>query len=90
MTDISKNAELQQSCITAVISRLLFKYVDWERMWYNPKCKFKKGDKVKLNWKAKVMGYKQQESMTFLKIDKDGVVDTKEKESWNIYWLCRD
>ena len=75
--------------IHVVMRGLLFKYVDWERMWYNPKCNFKKGDKIKLNWKAKVMGYEMEKSMTFLKVDKDGVVDTKEKDSWNIYWLCR-
>jgi hypothetical protein len=29
MTNISKNAELQQSCITAVISRFLFVLLCW-------------------------------------------------------------
>lgn len=80
----------KQSLIHDVMRGLLLKYVDWERMWYSPKCKFKKGDKLKLNWKAKVMGYEQLEKpITFEKIHKDGVVYTKENDPWNIYWLRR-
>ena len=75
--------------IGAVVRSLLLKYVDWERMWYNPKNKFKSGDKIKLNWKAWVTGYKQITPMTFKSIDSDNVVDTNEGDTWNLYWLCR-
>lgn len=76
--------------IHAVMRGLLLKYVDWERMWYSPKCRFKKGDKLKLNWKAIVMGYEQFEKpIIFERVDKDGVVVGKDNDLWNIYWLRR-
>jgi hypothetical protein len=77
--------------IPVVVRRLLYKYVDWERMWYEPKCKFVRGDKVKLNWKYKIFVYDgkyPKDVWTFDKIDKDNVVDTIEDVTYNLYWLC--
>lgn len=77
------------------LSNLLYKYVNWERMWYEPKCKFVKGDKVKLNWKAKVyfrgdlVKPLPTDYMIFDRIDNDNVVDLQDGTTWNLYWLCR-
>ena len=79
----------------SLLSNLLYKYVDWERMWYEPKCKFVKGDKVKLNWKAKVyfrgdlVKPLPTDYMIFDRIDNDNVVYLQDGTSWNLYWLCR-
>lgn len=78
--------------ISSFFNKLLYKYVDWERMWYNPKCKFKKGDKLKLNWKAKVFfktNILNDENPIFKKIDKENLVYFKSGETCNLYWLTR-
>ena len=84
-----------QSIVGAVMRGFLYKYVNWERIWFKPKCKFIKGDRVKINWKAK-MYFKGElikplptEFMIFDKIDKDNVVDMENGDTWNLYWLCR-
>jgi|WetSurMetagenome_2_1015567.scaffolds.fasta_scaffold347209_1 hypothetical protein len=70
------------------IYKILLVYVNWERMWYNPKkCNFKIGDKLRLNWKAKVSGYSIDKPLTFVSIDKDNVVETIEDGYWHLYWL---
>ena len=81
--------------VYAAVRSFLYRYVDWECMWYSPKCKFKKGDLVKLNWKAKVY-FKSDlirplptQPMVFDKIDNDNIVDMVGGEAWNLYWLCR-
>ncbi|WP_445714110.1 hypothetical protein [Flavobacterium sp.] len=96
MTKLSKNTQVPKCDKTAVISsffnKLLYKYVDWERMWYNPKCNLKKGDKLKLNWKAKVYfktNILNDENPIFKKIDKDNLVYFKSGETCNLYWLSR-
>ena len=40
-----------------LINKLLFKYVDWERMRYTPKINWRPKDKVRLNWKGRIFGY---------------------------------
>lgn len=72
-----------------VVCSFVKKYVNWERMWYEPTNNFKVGEKIKLNWKAISMGYSHNSTMTFKSIDRDNVVDTFEGDSWNLYWLCR-
>ena len=77
------------------VHSILYKYVDWERMWYKTKCKLKKGDKVKLNWKAKVY-FKDTtvklptQTMVVDEITKSGrciILDIG--DSWNEYWLTK-
>lgn len=79
-----------------VVHSILYHYVNWERMWYTPKCKFKKGDLVKINWKAKIFFKRHYlvnllptQPMIFDKIDNDNVVDMVDKTNWNLYWLRR-
>ena len=79
-----------------IINRLLDKYINWERMWYNPVNTFKTGDKVKLNWKYKYhMFYassydnNMKQVFTVDSIDMDNVVDMVNGEVFNIYWLTK-
>ena len=73
-----------------VVRSLISMYVDWERMWYDPKNKFTKGDKVKLNWKYRYHFNKKDNSVfVFDKIDGDNVVDMKFGKTYNLYWLTR-
>lgn len=76
------------------IKNLIYKYVDWERTWYNPnpKLELKKGDKVKLNWKAKShLGNIDINKgiMIFDNIDENDVVEMESGECYNLYWLKR-
>ena len=78
--------------ISSFFNKLLYKYIDWERMWYNPKCNFKKGDKLKLNWRARAYfktNILNDKNPIFLKIDKDNLVYFKSGETCNLYWLSR-
>lgn len=93
---LRKLIEIKAFFILRVVCRLLYKYVDRQRMWYEPTNKFVRGDKVKLNWKF-IVAYSDSESSmkhwkldvwTFDKIDDDNVVDTIEGETYNLYWLC--
>lgn len=92
---LRKLVKIKAFFILRVVCRLLYKYVDRQRMWYNPANKFVRGDKVKLNWKF-IVAYSDWEPMrywkldvwTFDKIDDNNVVDTVEGETYNLYWLC--
>lgn len=88
---LRKLIEIKAFFILRVVCRLLARYVDRQRMWYEPVNKFERGDKVKLNWKyivnLGVENYKP-DVWTFDKIDSDDVVDTIEGETYNLYWLC--
>jgi hypothetical protein len=89
---LRKLIEIKAFFILRVVCRLLYKYVDRQRMWYEPTNKFVRGDKVKLNWKYIVVFdidvHYTPEVWTFDKIDDDNVVDTIEGETYNLYWLC--
>ncbi len=80
--------ELKALRIGLVVRSLISMYVDWERMWYSPKNKFTKGDKVKLNWKSRYhFNKKDNRVFVFDKIDQDNVVDMTDGEVYNLYWL---
>lgn len=82
--------ELKALRIGVVVRSLIATYVDWERMWYDPKNKFTKGDKVKLNWKYRYhFNEKDNRIFVFDKIDQDNVVDMADGEVYNLYWLTR-
>lgn len=82
--------ELKALRIGVVVRSLIAMYVDWERMWYDPKNKFTKGDKVKLNWKYRYhFNKKDNRIFVFDKIDQDNVVDMADGEVYNLYWLTR-
>ena len=91
---LRKLIEIKAFFILRVVCRLLARYVDRQRMWYDPVNKFERGDKVKLNWKYIVQFRNDLDSWykpyvwTFDKIDADNVVDTVEGETYNLYWLC--
>jgi hypothetical protein len=89
--DINVWKELKALHIGVVVRSLIDSYIDWERMWYEPKNKFVKGDKVKLNWKYKyhLENTKQHLVFVFDKIDDDNVVDMECGETYNLYWLTR-
>ena len=79
-----------------IIQRLLSKYVNWERMWYDPVNTFKSGDKVQLNWKYKyhmteASSYNENMKQIFIAddIDLDGVVDMTTGEAFHLYWLTK-
>ena len=75
-----------------VLYMILYAYVDWERMWYEPKNNFKQGDKVKLNWRYWAhLADENDMSKRFIfdEIDMDGVVDTKCGETYSLYWLTK-
>jgi len=75
-----------------LIKKLIYKYVDWEKMWYMPKNKFRPGDKVKLNWKAKSHFEKTKVNwgvMKFKGIDRDDVVEMEDGDYCSLYWLKR-
>jgi len=93
---LRKLIEIKAFFILRVVCRLLYKYVDRQRMWYEPKNKFKHGDKVCLNWKY-IVNFSDSEDLktrynlsvwTFDNIDNDDVVDMIEGETYNLYWLC--
>tara|TARA_B110000211_G_C13982049_1_gene509875 strand:- start:240 stop:518 length:279 start_codon:yes stop_codon:yes gene_type:complete len=80
--------ELKALRIGVVVRSLIAMYVDWERMWYDPKNNFTKGDKVKLNWKYRYhFNKKDNRVFVFDKIDQDNVVDMADGEVYNLYWL---
>jgi hypothetical protein len=83
--------ELKALRIGVVVRSFIYKYIDWERMWYEPKNKFVKGDKLRLNWRYKycLENTKQHLVFVFDKIDNDNVVDMKCGETYNLYWLTR-
>jgi len=83
--------ELKALRIAVVVRSLIERYIDWERMWYEPKNKFVKGDKVKLNWRYKyhLENTKQHLRFVFDKIDDDNVVYMECGEMYNLYWLTR-
>ena len=91
---LRKLVEIKAFFILRVICSLLYTYIDRQKMWYEPKNKFKRGDKVKLNWKYIVLfrddldRYYKPYTLTFDKIDNANVVDTIEGETYNLYWLC--
>lgn len=93
---LRKLVEIKAFFILRVVCRLLYKYVDRQRMCHEPTNKFVRGDKIKLNWKFIVaysdcessMKYWKLDVWTFDKIDDDNVVDTIEGETYNLYWLC--
>jgi hypothetical protein len=83
--------ELKALRIGVVVRSFIYKYIDWERMWYEPKNKFVKGDKVRLNWRYKycLENTKQHLVFVFDKINNDNVVDMECGETYNLYWLTR-
>jgi hypothetical protein len=89
----SKKHKRKAFFILLVVRRLLKWYVNIERFHYDPICKFKEGQAIKLNWKAWAyfgddQFYKVEHKMHFCKIDADNVVNTLEGDTWNLYWLC--
>lgn len=94
----SNTKQAEQLNETAVISsffhKILYKYVDWERLWYSSNKEFKAYDKVKLNWKAKVFF---KNSYDKEKLNKEMVVEKVEGNfvyilndwCWGKYWLTK-
>ena len=77
-----------------MIRKLLYAYVNWERMWFESKLRLEVGDVVKYNWKAKVFFTKdsdewwdkERKEMLVVDYPKDGVVDT-DNGCVSLYWL---
>jgi hypothetical protein len=79
--------------IQRVVRSLLYKYVDWERMWYKAKD-IPKGSLVVSNWKAKVYFYGSEvvdliKEPEIVKEVDCGVAETTNDNSYNCYWLKR-
>lgn len=78
-----------------IVSNLLYRYVDWERMWREPRCRFKDGDVLKTNWKYNVNISDEDidSRFVFRSLLEDGVatVDTEDAKGtcMSIYWLCK-
>lgn len=90
LTKINIWKELKALRIGVVVRSLIAMYVDLERMWYDPKNKFTKGDKVKLNWKYRYyFNKKDNRIFVFHKIDQYNVVYMGAGEVYNLYWLTR-
>jgi len=81
------------SLISGVVRSLLYKYVDWERMWYEVKD-IPEGSLVVSNWKAKVYFYGSDvidliKEPEIVKCVDCGVAETTNDNSYNCYWLKR-
>jgi hypothetical protein len=81
------------SLISGVVRSLLYKYVDWERMWYEVKD-IPEGSLVVSNWKAKVYFYGSEvvdliKQPEIVKEVDFGVAETTNDNSYNCYWLKR-
>jgi len=84
----------KDAVISSFFYKILYKYVDWERLWYSSNKEFKEYDKVKPNWKAKVFF---RNSYDKKKLNKEMVVEKVEGNfvyilndfCWNKYWLTK-